>query len=117
MTQINKGWGKELIIHNDDNYCMKILQFNKLGESSMHYHLIKTETWYVKSGVFILKKINTETADVIETTISPGDIITNMPGEPHQLLCITEGEIFECSTRHFDSDSYRVFKGDSQKQK
>jgi hypothetical protein len=27
----------------------------------------------------------------------------------------TEGTIFEVSTTHFDSDSYRVWKGDSQK--
>lgn len=112
---INKGWGKELVIDNNENYCMKILQFNKHGESSMHYHLIKTETWYVNSGVFILRKINTETADIIETSLSPGDVIINKPGEPHQLICISDGDIFESSTQHFDNDSYRIFKGDSQK--
>jgi hypothetical protein len=31
---------------------------------------------------------------------------------PHQLEAITDGEIFEISTQHFDSDSYRVQKGD-----
>ena len=30
-------------------------------------------------------------------------------------ICRTEGTIFEVSTTHFDSDSYRVWKGDSQK--
>ena len=39
---------------------------------------------------------------------------TNEIGEPHQIICEEEGDIFEVSTTHSDSDSYRVFKGDSQ---
>jgi hypothetical protein len=31
------------------------------------------------------------------------------------LIALTDGEVFEVSTQHFDSDSYRVWKGDSQK--
>ena len=38
-----------------------------------------------------------------------------MPGQPHQLEDLTDGIVFEVSTEHFDSDSYRVWKGDSQK--
>jgi hypothetical protein len=30
---------------------------------------------------------------------------------PHQLKALQDGEIFEISTQHFDSDSYRVWKG------
>jgi len=34
---------------------------------------------------------------------------------PHQLITGEQGgEIFEVSTEHFDDDSYRVEKGDSQ---
>jgi mannose-6-phosphate isomerase-like protein (cupin superfamily) len=115
MTQVvKKGWGQEIIIDNNSKYCMKLLQFHAGGISSMHYHLIKTETWYVNSGTFILKKINTDTADIKETHLSQGDVAINNPGEPHQLISIEGGEIFECSTEHYDTDSYRVFKGDSQ---
>jgi hypothetical protein len=31
---------------------------------------------------------------------------------PHQLYAMEEGEIIEVSTQHFDSDSYRIYKGD-----
>ena len=82
---------------------------------SMHYHMIKDETWYVNSGEFIYRWIDTETAEVHEKTISKGDVVRQRPGQPHQLEAITYGEIFEVSTQHFDSDSYRVWKGDSQK--
>ena len=43
-----------------------------------------------------------------------GDVVRQRPGQPHQLEAITKGVIFEVSTQHFDSDSYRVWKGDTQ---
>jgi len=41
-----------------------------------------------------------------------GDVITNERGQPHQLIALEEGEILEVSSKHFDEDSYRMWKGD-----
>lgn len=112
---VPKGWGKEVVFINDDLYCGKLLYFNKGYKFSMHYHLIKDETWYVKEGSFIYRWINTETAEVVEVIIKEGDCVRQLPGQPHQLEALSDGLIFEVSTKHFDSDSYRVWKGDSQK--
>jgi quercetin dioxygenase-like cupin family protein len=57
----------------------------------------------------------TETAEVVEQSLRVGDVVRQRPGQPHQLEALTDGEVFEVSTEHFDSDSYRVWKGDSQK--
>jgi mannose-6-phosphate isomerase-like protein (cupin superfamily) len=111
---VKKGWGHEVIFVNNENYCGKILHFNKGAKFSMHYHLIKKETWFVSSGKFTFKYINTKTADIVTELLNKGDIITNEIGEPHQIICDEEGDIFEVSTTHHDSDSYRIFKGDSQ---
>lgn len=111
---VPKGWGHEVIFVNNDLYCGKILHFKKGAKFSMHYHLKKKETWYVNSGKFHFKYINTTNADIVETTLDIGDTITNEIGEPHQIICLEEGDIFEVSTTHFDADSYRVMKGDSQ---
>ena len=111
---VPKGWGEELIIENNEMYCGKILRFNKGCKFSMHYHLIKDETWYVNSGSFIYRWIDTETADIIEQNLKVGDVVRQKPGQPHQLEALSDGEIFEVSTQHFDSDSYRIIKGDSQ---
>ena len=81
----------------------------------MHYHMIKDETWYVDKGTFLYRWIDTETAEVHEEHLKSGDIVRQRPGQPHQLEAIEEGVIFEVSTTHSDSDSYRVWKGDSQK--
>ena len=111
---VSKGWGHEVVFVNNGMYCGKILHFNKGAKFSMHFHLKKTETWYVSSGRFLFKYINTHNADIIETVLDVGDVITNTVGSPHQIICIGEGDVFEVSTQHFDTDSYRVMKGDSQ---
>ena len=111
---VAKGWGHEIIFVNNDKYCGKILHFNQNAMFSMHYHLLKHETWYVQSGMFIFKYIDTLTADIHELELNVGDVIANNIGQPHQLICKEEGEIVEVSTTHYDKDSYRVMKGDSQ---
>lgn len=113
--KIPKGWGEELIIENNEKYCGKLLIFKKNCKFSMHYHMIKDETWYVNEGTFIYRWIDTQTADLHEEILIKGSIVRQRPGQPHQLESLENGVIFEVSTTHYDSDSYRVFKGDSQK--
>ena len=114
-TRVEKGWGYENVFVNNEKYCGKILHFHQGGKFSMHFHLIKEETWYVSSGKFLFKWIDTSNAEIYQKELKIGDVVTNKFGQPHQLICLEEGEIFEVSTQHFDSDSYRVMKGDSQK--
>ena len=80
----------------------------------MHYHLLKDETWYVNKGSFVYRWIDTETTETNKVVLSVGDVVRQRVGQPHQLEALTDGEVFEVSTQHFDEDSYRVWKGDSQ---
>ena len=111
---IPKGWGHEVIFENNELYCGKLLVFKKGCKFSMHYHMIKDETWYVQEGEFLYRWIDTETAEVIEQKLIVGDSVRQLPGQPHQIEALTDGTIYEVSTQHFDSDSYRVWRGDSQ---
>ena len=111
---VTKGWGHEVIFVNNDKYCGKILHFKTGSKFSMHYHMIKKESWYVSTGRFTFKYIDTSNASIVTQELVQGDVITNEIGQPHQIICEEEGDIFEVSTTHYDSDSYRVFKGDSQ---
>ena len=113
--KVPKGWGEEIIIENNEMYCGKLLKFKKGCKFSMHYHLIKDETWYVNKCEFIYRWIDTETAETIEQKLKEGDVVRQRVGQPHQLIALTDGVVFEVSTQHFDEDSYRVWKGDSQK--
>ena len=110
--RVEKKWGYELWIHNDTDYCGKLLVFTKSGNKfSMHYHMIKDETWYVQKGVFQFDWIDTENGERCYTQIQEGDVIEIKKGLPHQLTALTEeATIFEVSTQHFDEDSYRIYR-------
>lgn len=112
---VEKGWGHELIWATNDRYCGKMLKFKKDAKFSMHFHVEKDETWYVLSGKFTVKYIDTKTADVKYQDLVTGDTWHNPPLLPHQVICIEEGTLIEVSTADSVEDNYRVQKGDSQK--
>ncbi len=108
---VKKGWGQEIIFVNNDEYCGKILCFDKGKKFSMHYHVRKKETWYVAKGKFLLHWIEPESGLFHTEYLNVGDIVTNERGEAHQVEALEPSEIFEVSTKHYDSDSYRIWKG------
>lgn len=114
VRKIEKGWGHELIFASNDKYCGKLLNFHADSKFSMHFHLEKDESWYVLSGKFLLKTINTTDASTFEKVLSQGDTWRNFPLTVHQLVCIEPGTIIEVSTADSTADNYRVAKGDSQ---
>ena len=78
----------------------------------MHYHVKKKETWYIAKGKFLFSWICPQKGIVYNEYLNVGDVITNERGEAHQMEALEESEIFEVSTFHKDSDSYRIEKGD-----
>lgn len=109
---VNKGWGKEIIFVNCEEYCGKILCFNKGKRFSMHYHVEKKETWYIAKGKFLFSWIDHVKGKTFTEYLNVGDVITNERGEAHQMEALEYSEIFEVSTFHKDHDSYRIKKGD-----
>jgi mannose-6-phosphate isomerase-like protein (cupin superfamily) len=112
---VEKGWGHELIWATNDKYCGKLLHFKKASKFSMHFHAQKDETWYVLSGRFEVRWIDTADASEKFVHLYQGDTWHNKPLLPHQLICIEEGTIIEVSTPDSVEDNYRVQPGDSQK--
>jgi len=116
VEHAKKGWGKEIIFVNNKDYCGKLLIFDKAGsKGSMHFHMIKHETWYVQQGSFIVRFIDTNNANVLAHLLKEGAVWTNEQGRPHQLEALEDNSIiFEVSTADYKTDSYRVLPGDSQ---
>jgi quercetin dioxygenase-like cupin family protein len=111
---VSKGWGSEIIFANNEKYCGKLLNFTTGKKFSMHYHILKDETWYVAKGSFNLYWIDPASANMHIEKLVVGDVVRNLPGYPHQLEALEDSTIFEVSSQHFDCDSYRVLPGDSQ---
>lgn len=115
--KIDKGWGFEIVWASTENYCAKLLCFSKPGSRmSMHFHKDKDETWFVNTGKFIVRWIDTKTAEYKEHVLVEGSVWHNPPLQPHQLESMTQDAIiFEVSTKDTPEDNYRVQPGDSQK--
>jgi mannose-6-phosphate isomerase-like protein (cupin superfamily) len=108
-----KGWGREVWIANNDQYCGKILEIKKGKRCSLHFHKLKTESFYLRSGHLRLRvKESVSSAIVREFDLYEGECMDVSPGLVHQMEALEDSELFEFSTQHFESDSYRIVKGD-----
>ena len=113
IKHVEKGWGFEKWVVNCDEYCGKLLFFKKDKRCSWHYHKLKDEVFYLQSGLIIVKFSENDDIEKAEQLIlNPGDNFHVYRGLRHQMIAIQDSELFEFSTQHFDSDSYRIQKGD-----
>jgi quercetin dioxygenase-like cupin family protein len=113
---VQKGWGYELIWATTEDYCGKIMVFNKEGaRTSMHFHKDKDETWFVNNGKFKVRYIDTNDSMLYEKDLNEGDTWHNPPLMPHQLIALqAESSITEVSTPDSVEDNFRIGPGDSQ---
>ena len=113
---VQKGWGYELIWATTDDYCGKIMFFNKAGnKTSMHFHKEKDGSWFVNSGQFKVRYIDTKDSMLYEKDLNEGDVWHNPPLMPHQLVAMAdESSITEVSTADSVEDNFRIGPGDSQ---
>lgn len=114
IRQVEKGWGHELIFANMPAYCGKILHFDANEMTSMHFHAIKEETFFVLSGNFIIRTINTRNALRTEHKLTAGEKMDIPSLLPHQIVSIDGGNIIEVSTHDYEDDSHRIEVGSSQ---
>jgi mannose-6-phosphate isomerase-like protein (cupin superfamily) len=108
-----KGWGREVWIANNDLYCGKVLEIRKGKRCSLHYHKLKTESFYLRAGRLKVRvKDSRDSETVEEFEMKPGDCMDVPPGLVHQMEALEDAELIEFSTQHFDSDSHRLVRGD-----
>lgn len=105
---VKKPWGQEIIIVNCPLYCGKILQFNAGYCGSLHFHLKKTETWYISKGRILFSYPDPATGILYTEIMKEGSVVTHKPGQAHIVEAIEDTDIFEISTQHFDEDSHRM---------
>jgi mannose-6-phosphate isomerase-like protein (cupin superfamily) len=110
---VKKGWGCEVWVSNNELYCGKILRFDKGKRCSLHFHRLKTESFYLHSGRLLMRIQDSPEAMAVEQfELLAGQCMDIPPGLVHQMVALEDSELFEFSTEHFDEDSYRLAKGD-----
>ena len=106
---VPKIWGREIWIANNEKYCGKILEIEKGQHSSLHYHTLKTETFFLRTGRLLVRLKESPDSDALqEFEVGPGECMDVPPGLVHQLEALENVELYEFSTQHFDSDSHRL---------
>ena len=74
IKHVPKRLGYEKWIVNTDEYCGKLLFFNKGKRCSWHYHKLKDETFYLQSGSILLFYGETDSLEDAKTLLlEPGD--------------------------------------------
>lgn len=132
IAVVPKGWGFEKIIVNNNKYCGKLLYIIKDKSTSLHYHKLKDETFYIQSGkvrvyytderpeqwmpegdeeITLSEQMQIYT-HLKEIVLNAGDAFHVPIRRVHQIVAIEETQMFEFSTQHFDEDSIRIIKGD-----
>ncbi len=112
-TFVSKGWGWEDWIWNNDEYCGKLLFVKQGRQCSWHYHKLKDETFYLQSGELdIITDWTDEMPAEFYETLRPGESFHIPRMLRHRFRARQDSYLFEFSTQHFDSDSYRVIAGD-----
>lgn len=101
MKIVDKVWGKEYWVVNNELYCFKELHLKKDHFCSMHHHKVKDETFIVHSGLVSI------VVNGIQKLLFPHDSIRIAPGMEHRFTGLEDSVIYEISTTHMDEDSYR----------
>ena len=105
IKKVDKSWGNEEWIVNNNLYCGKILNLKPGFQGSIHYHKNKHETFYLLEGQVLLELPPNKTK-----ILNPGDVQILSPLTKHRFTPLKHSKIIEFSTHHEDSDTYRDTK-------
>lgn len=116
-TKIDKQWGYELVLVNNDKYCAKVLGIKPGFKCSLHRHAIKDETFFPLIGEAVVRLHVPGTSDressdeiVLLGQYSEDRSIRLQPGTFHQFWSADSGYavLLEVSTPHSDDDVERL---------
>ncbi|MEK6932592.1 MAG: hypothetical protein AABW56_02240, partial [Nanoarchaeota archaeon] len=120
FTVIHKGWGHELIYHNNKDYCAKELFFIRGKRCSAHLHNIKDELFICIAGEIFIEYSMKKPKDELDfkdnsswCILKPGDSFHVPVGLVHRITGLSDiNRIHEFSTFDDPVDSIRLIKGD-----
>jgi len=101
MQVIEKPWGKEELLEQNNRYVAKRLTMHKGHRCSMQYHQKKVETVYLLSGKLkIYKGISMEALE--EIVMEPNDFLTIGACQVHRMEAVEDSVYLEASTPELD---------------
>ena len=88
---IKHKWGMQVIWTSTEKYEGSMLVFeNKDNKTPLHFHTKSSRSWFVNSGTFKLRWVDTKTAGVLEADLKEGNTYTVEPHLPVQLIATSD---------------------------
>jgi len=110
IERIDKYWGYMDTLFDFENCTVKRIFMRKGCQSSLEFHCIKREVYYVESGILKIG-LRVGRAENKSVTLSEGEIFHIEPGLMHMRIAVTDCIIVEISTKDNNSDSHIVEDG------
>ena len=102
-----RTWGKEILLSLIPKILsLKLLKLKKGKKGGLQYHHKKNECGYILSGRLIVR-FDKGHGKLNKKILKAGDVFHFPPGSVHQEEALTECQIIEASTPHFN-DRVRV---------
>lgn len=115
MKTVDKTWGGEQWLVNNDKYCLKALFLDEGGQCSFHCHHKKDETFMVVDGIVFLEIGTYEGIEKTYFLHPESDPLRIKPGVFHRFTGCRESIMMEVSTHHDDKDVERKTKSQNLK--
>ena len=89
MKHVDKGWGWERWVVNCEEYCGKLLFFERGKRCSWHYNKLKDEVFYLQSGKLLVKFSDCDDINLAEEIVlEAGQNFYIYQGLRHQMLAL-----------------------------
>lgn len=105
---VEKVWGYEEHLINNDYFCGKYLVFKKNAVLSSHLHHVKREVFKLEYGKVIFSYYDYANGIRLEKELNVGDMVYIPNGNLHSILALEDSKILEISTTDDSKDSYRI---------
>ena len=102
-----RNWGEEILLTLiPKKISLKLLKIKKNKKGGLQYHRRKNECGLIIRGKLLIRYQN-NSGRLVKKILGKGDVFHFPPGAIHQEQAITDCEIIEASTPHFN-DRVRV---------
>lgn len=105
-----REWGMEVTWASQDNHSGKILVFNAPGaQMPFHFHAETDKTWFVNSGKFMVRWIDTADGKIYQQEMAQGSTFYVKRLKPSSLVAIDPNStMLQTSNRDTKDDIFNV---------
>ena len=103
------NWGYELIWSATEEYCGKILVFEKANCSTpLHFHKTKNKSWFVNAGKFNVTWVDTNDGKAYSKELPEGSVFDVPALMPVRLTSLADNSAMAECANSKDDDFYKL---------